>query len=202
MKKFFCNNPFNAPKAVNRFVIFTTATVIIWLLSLITVFAGNNDPALSAKAKEWLEKKNENNFLENQGQMMDMKGNPIPFVLFKAGAPGLNLWITETGITMQTLRLRKEPIPENELTERDKAKRFGKPKTKKYFDWERIDVELKGANIQKENIIKEGAGQTNFNSFYSHCPEGIYGVKEYEKITIKEVYPGIDWVWYSHPQKG
>ncbi|MBI2282036.1 MAG: gliding motility-associated C-terminal domain-containing protein [Bacteroidetes bacterium] len=208
MNPFFYNKP-KQSKQVNRFMLTVTVVTAILMLSVITVRAnnngtGNNDPALSAKAKEWLEKKNENNFLENQGQMMDMKGIPVPFVLFKAGAPGLNLWITETGTIMQTLHLRREPIPENELTERDKekTKKTGKPKTKKYFDWERIDVELKGANIQKENIIKEGASTTDFNFFYGHCPDGIYGAKEYEKITIKEVYPGIDWVWYSHPQKG
>ena len=29
-------------------------------------------------------------FLENKGQMMDMAGNPVPFVLFKVEAPGVN----------------------------------------------------------------------------------------------------------------
>ncbi|MEM4326450.1 MAG: SBBP repeat-containing protein, partial [Candidatus Pacearchaeota archaeon] len=75
-------------------------------------------------------------------------------------------------------------------------------KTKKFVDWERIEIELKGASIKKENIFKENPQQGHFNFFYPHCPDGIYEVKQYEKITIKDVYPGIDWVWYSHPQKG
>jgi gliding motility-associated-like protein len=69
-------------------------------------------------------------------------------------------------------------------------------------EWARIDMALKGANIKKENIVKEYPLQTNFNFFYPHCSDGIYGVKEYEKITIKDVYPGIDWVFYNSNEKG
>src|SRR6185436_13224026 len=36
-----------------------------------------------------------------------------------------------------------------------------------------------------------------FNYFYPNCPEGIYNVRGFQKITIKEIYPGIDWVLYG-----
>ncbi len=39
------------------------------------------------------------------------------------------------------------------------------------------------------------------NFFYPHCPEGIYGVKSYHQVKIKEVYPNIDWVLYIN-EKG
>lgn len=156
----------------------------------------NKDTDSQELAAQWIGTHSEKGFIENRGQMMDMNGEPAPFVLFKTEAPGLNLWITESGMVMQTLRLRKELIPESELTDSDKLEinRTGKPKTKKFRDWERIDLELKGATVKRENIIKEGEGRTDFNFFYGHCPDGIYGVKEYEKITIKNVYPNIDWV--------
>ena len=38
-------------------------------------------------------------FLENKGQMMDVNNKPVPFVLFKAEAQGVNVYITEKGLT-------------------------------------------------------------------------------------------------------
>ena len=142
---------------------------------------------IKAKESEWLSSKNEKGFLENCGQMADVQGNPVSFVLFKTESNGFNFWITETGFTLQTLNWKEEEaISENERTQPEEQ----------YLAWERIDVELKGANIKKENVVKEKAVQGYFNYFYPHCSDGIYKVKEYEKITIKEIYSGIDWVFY------
>ena len=38
-------------------------------------------------------------FIENKGQMVDMNSRPVPFVLFKAEAPGMSVYITEKGLT-------------------------------------------------------------------------------------------------------
>ncbi len=153
---------------------------------------------LKTKSKEWINRYNEKGYLENKGQMMDIEGKPAPFVLFKTEMPNANLWITKYGITLQTLK-----IEEDEKKEREKRKDIPdieEEKIKVY--WERMDIELKGANIQKENIIKEEPMQGYFNFFYPHCSDGIYGVKEYRKIIIKNVYPNIDWVWYQDKEKG
>lgn len=133
--------------------------------------AGNTNSTADKEAL-WLQAQGQRGFLENKGQMADMEGKPVPFVLFQAEAPGLNLWITEKGITLQTLQWRKEAIPENKLNdwEREEAQREGKPKTKKYLDWERIDVELKGASLKKENIVKESPQQGHNNYFLGHLP--------------------------------
>jgi hypothetical protein len=42
------------------------------------------------QVKEWLSTSSEKGFIENRGQMKDNEGNPIPFVLFKSEAPGIN----------------------------------------------------------------------------------------------------------------
>ena len=177
---------------------------LILLFSVTIAFAGNNNADLEHQTRQWLDKNNESGFLENRGQMRDNEGNAVPQILFKAEAPNLNIWVTKNGLVMQTLTLRKEPLTEKELEEWEAqgGENSGRKKTKKFFDWERIDIELKGADIQKENIFTEYANLTNFNYFYPNNPDGIYGVKEHEKITIKEVYPGIDWVLYRNKDKG
>ncbi len=53
----------------------------------------NKDAALKERAAKWLSTKNEKGFLENRGQMMDIKGNPMPNVLFKTEAPPPGFWV-------------------------------------------------------------------------------------------------------------
>lgn len=144
-------------------------------------------------------------FLENKGQMYDMGGKPMDFALFKIETPGLDFYITEYGATYLFKEYKKEPVPQNELTEKEKMEieQGGKENTKKKLYWERVDLILEGASIKKENIVKEyesEQGHTNF--FYAHCPQGISGVKEYGKITIKDIYPKIDWVFYNSSKDG
>ena len=126
--------------------------------------------------------------------MTDMDGKPVPFVLFRTEAPGLNIWLTEQGLVIQTLKTEEEHEARGPETE-EKKMREGKDE-KREIRWERIDIELKGAGIKKSNIVKEQATQGHSNYFFPHCPDGLYDVKEYEKVTIKEAYPGIDWVLY------
>ncbi|RME14791.1 MAG: hypothetical protein D6799_06735, partial [Bacteroidetes bacterium] len=166
--------------------------------------AGNepDKAALKEKAGQWISTANEKGFLENRGQMMDMKGNPVPFVLFKTEAPGVNIWITEKGLTIQTLKIEEEGERERKREHKGRENGMDKEEEEIKVYWERVDVELKGAVIKKENIVREGAVQGHFNYFYPHCPDGIYGVKEYERIRIKEVYPKIDWVLYRTKEGG
>ena len=135
-------------------------------------------------------------FIENKGQIVDVNSRPVPFVLFKAETPGMNLYITEKGLTYVFVQRQKKegympksssvtPIDEHLKTE---------------MAW--FNVHLNGAKIQRENIVKEVESKEHFNYFFGHCQHGIYEVHHYEKITIKEVYPGIDWVFYSSQKSG
>src|SRR5207249_2574255 len=73
--------------------------------------------------------------------------------------------------------------------------------TKKLHQY-RIDADLEGADIRKENIeLLETNGDYHKNYFYPHCPNGIYDVQEFKKIRIRNIYPGINWVLYLN-EKG
>ncbi|NOQ72100.1 MAG: T9SS type B sorting domain-containing protein [Crocinitomix sp.] len=123
-------------------------------------------------------------FEENKNQFYDTQNNPVPFVLFKAETRNVDLYVTETGLTYV---FREHANVENT----------------KDLNWERIDLALVDAKIKRENIVKElpaSSGPSNF--FYGHCPDGIFDVHQYGKITIKEVYPNIDWVLYNTKENG
>jgi gliding motility-associated-like protein len=135
-------------------------------------------------------------FIENKGQIVDVNARPVPFVLFKAEAPGMNLYITEKGLTYVFVKHLKK---EGQKQEINPATSFHE-QLKTEMAW--FNVHLDGAKIQRENIIKEVESQEHFNYFYGHCPQGIVEVNQYDKITIREVYPGIDWVFYNSQTGG
>ncbi|MBI2269499.1 MAG: SBBP repeat-containing protein [Bacteroidetes bacterium] len=172
------------------------ATPLIYLLFIIgNLFAGNNkitDPQIKARVSRWMAHEGTIGFEENKGQMADMDGKPLPYVFFKISAPGITMYITEKGITYMFSKANEELKNEKESREEENLK----------MQYCRIDMDFKGATILKKNIIKENPLVTNFNFFYSHCPQGIYGVKQFEKITIKDIYSGIDWKIYNSSDKG
>ena len=58
--------------------------------------------------------------------------------------------------------------------------------------YSRIDYELIGGNIKKENIILEDEIENYHENFYlPYAPNGILFVKLYRKVIIKDVYPGL-----------
>lgn len=148
-------------------------------------------------------------FVENKGQMTDMAGTPIPFVLFKAESPGMNVYITEKGLTYIFYKYAEGDESEREREEKNQKFPFNvkqpseaEDKEDNALKWERIDMELKGALIRKENVFKEGASYEFSQYFLAHCPEGITDVHSFKKITIKNIYPNIDWLIYNAEGKG
>ena len=135
-------------------------------------------------------------FLENMGQMTDTDHKPVPFVLFKVSAPGMDVYLTEKGLTYVFVKIE-------EGHEKDRSiMQTGQEKKEKKIEMSWVNLHLSGASIKRDNIIKTGESVQDFNYFYGHCPDGIYGVKEYEGITVKDVYPGIDWVLYGSNKTG
>ena len=170
------------------------------------------DAETQEKARQWLQAQPVR-FLENKGQMTDMGENPVPFVLFKAEAPGLDMYITEKGLTY--VFISRSPSPDLSPDGRGEGQYENAPSTYNEQEpspphmgemegasWSRIDMDLPGASIKKENIIKEGMSKSFFQYFFSHCPDGITDVRTYQKVTIKDIYPGIDWVFYNSSKEG
>ena len=179
-------------------------TIIIVILFLLTntLFATRTkvDKAKEAQAKAWA-KNQQLEFIENKGQFTNTDGKPADNVLFKASYGNCDIYITDNGLSYVFVKIEEKDDDKDEI--KDKKPRFGigndddENKIPSYY---RLDMDLVGATIDKTNIIKEDESkQGHYNYFYPHCPEGIYDVKGYGKITIKNIYKGIDWVIYTNP---
>jgi len=185
-------------------------TFLSLLLLSISLMAANKpaDKNREAKAREFL-----NNqpleFIENKGQFTDTDGKAADNVLFKTSFGNCDIYITDKGLSYVFVKTeveqseipRAERIGNGRQKFGDRSSAFGereKEENRKH-SYYRLDMDLVGANIEKSNIIKEDESkQGHFNYFYPHCPEGIYDVKAYGKITIKNIYKGIDWVIYTN----
>lgn len=129
-------------------------------------------------------------FISNEGQIVTDRNAPADMVQFKADVPGLEFYITDAGISYVFVHHNRD--------EYDPAL-GGHPNLNfvPTTDFARVDMNLVGANINKETALTEEPDQGVYNYYYAHIPEGRTGVKAYHRLTYKNVYPGIDWVIYS-----
>jgi len=158
---------------------------------------GSNDSALHAKAAQWMNNAAGLRFLENKGQMMDMQRKPVPNVLYEASGGGMDVYITTSGLSYMFVKFEKHK-KKNSSTLQFKFKQHNDSITETYC---RADMQLAGASIKKENIVQEGESTDRSDYYYGGiCPNGILNVHSYEKVTIKNIYPGIDWVLHTGKQ--
>jgi hypothetical protein len=144
-----------------------TFIIIIMLLLAVKTFAQNISSYDFSVVKEWINasEKSYLGFSSNRGQI-----NKEALIYSKG--PGFNIYLTEKGLSFVMFSFEKENIKV----------------------W-RIDYDLIGGNIKKENITFEDEIENYYENYYTqYAPDGILFVKLYRKVIIKEVYPGIDWI--------
>ena len=131
-------------------------------------------------------------FTENKGQVADLNGQLRPDILFTAQSDGVKLFLTATGIHYQFRRDFKNQSNGNASHDLATAPFPDETDSTEFY---RLDVTLQGANPNPK-IMKDGVGVDVEHFFLAHCPDGIFGVKNYDRITFENVYPNIDWVLY------
>ncbi|MCD4747018.1 MAG: SBBP repeat-containing protein [Bacteroidales bacterium] len=130
-------------------------------------------------------------FIENLGQITDSKGNTRPDILFHTRSQGVDMYITNTGISY-VFRKTEGDVGKSMDLPNDNVEQ---PKTSIY----RLDMELVGIN-KDHKIKKELAIEQQFNYFTPEHSNGI-SPKGYKKTTIENVYDGIDLVYYAKEGK-
>jgi PKD repeat protein len=141
-----------------------------------SLIAQGNIPTRSASPGEAL------TFTPNRGQAVDVTGKALPNFTFYGRTRGALFGFSQDGITFHL----EHSVPS----------RCGE----KIKTVETIGVKFEGPNPQaKWEGVNPLPGVKNF--FYAHCPEGILGVPEFASIVCKDLWPGIDAVYYSSNDK-
>ena len=134
-------------------------------------------------------------FIENLGQIRDSKGKKRPDVLFLTRSQGVNMYITSTGITY-VFRKTEGDIKDRDNIKDAMPKSDGRQvKTSLY----RLDMEFVGMN-KNIKVKKELAVEQQFNYYTPEYTNGI-SPRAYKKITIENIYDGIDLVYYEKEGK-
>lgn len=112
-------------------------------------------------------------FEENLGQIVDENNDPVSSIYYRINLNNYAIFIHEKGVSF----ILYDKADDNSI-------RFA-----------RFDIEPVGGMIKKNQIESSHPilGYTNY--YLAHCPEGILYVKSYQYIKIKDLYPGIDWLW-------
>src|SRR5436853_7062862 len=61
-------------------------------------------------------------FLENKGQITDVSGKPVPFVLYESSFNGMKIYITEKGLTYVFTKIADDVKARDKSTEKTIAK--------------------------------------------------------------------------------
>jgi len=130
-------------------------------------------------------------FIENLGQIRDSKGKKRPDILFLTRSQGVDMYITNSGITY-VFRKTEGDVRESGAIRKDNVE---KPKTSYY----RLDMEFVGMN-KIIKIKKELAVEQQFNHYTPEYPNGV-SPKGYKRITIENLYDGIDLAYYEKEGK-
>ncbi|MXN91934.1 hypothetical protein GR160_11935, partial [Flavobacterium sp. Sd200] len=167
------------------------------LLSLFSLLIGIGCYAQQPSPETYNNKMQQQNllFMENMGQVVNAKGTPQTDVLFTAKSNGAQLWLTATGISYQ---FNKTDYPAG-YNLHDKTANLAKLQelqAQAKHSSHRFTVQLVGSNPHPK-VVKQKQSEYFENYYLAHCPQGITGVKAFEQVTYKNVYPNIDWVIYS-----
>ncbi|MBC8343285.1 MAG: SBBP repeat-containing protein, partial [Bacteroidetes bacterium] len=140
-------------------------------------------------------------FIENKGQIHDQDYKPNPTVKYLLILNnGLNVQLKDNSFSYDTYifeRTKKEKEEEEPDILRhpfDSVDNYDNT-----YHFHRIDIELLNANPNPE-IIAEGASGDYLNYYNAVTPEeGATGIRSYQKVTYKDMYPGIDLEFVAKP---
>ncbi len=128
-------------------------------------------------------------FVPNNGQFSYSDGSYAEEVLAKTSIANADVYITKKGLVYIFREM------EEEEDERDSKKADSYHEEK----WRAMEVDMLSANISAANLIYDSPLEGMYFNYYSgRNPNGVKNVKRFEQITVKEIYPGIDWILYAN----
>lgn len=134
-------------------------------------------------------------FLENKGQVVDQNGNRREDILYLFEQDGFTLALGRDFFSYQLC------IPELTSGSAQSSDYFeeGNNGENRLLKFERTDVKLLNA---EKNIKIEASGPFSDTRNYYNANGSFNEIHSYHRIAYKNVYPGIDLIFYTIPQKG
>ena len=135
--------------------------------------------------------------IENKGQIIDQNNKPNPAVKYLLNMPGLNVQLKQNSFSYDAFIVDTDKKKQSEDAS---SPLQNLPEQDNYtMRFHRIDIEFIGANASPQ-IIAEEAANDYINYYTTGTTEtGATHVKHYGKVSYKNLYPGIDLVFYSRP---
>ena len=126
--------------------------------------------------------------LENKGQLSNTDGSSADNVLYYMITPNMNFYITNSGVTyvFKGHFFKEDSSSVNSINLLKDKEQITK--------WHRVDVDLVDAKIEKSSINQKNLNTEHVVNYYNHLmPDGVGDLIPLENVTLKDVYPGIDW---------
>lgn len=128
-------------------------------------------------------------FTPNEGQIIDMEGHLCPDVLYKRTGSGADVYLRKKGISYVYFNNEVKTAKASDKQNQD----AGKTNCTLY----RVDMDFAGCNSSIITVNEDSeAGYNNY--YYAHCPNGVLNVKQYNKVTFKNIYNNVDVVYYGN----
>ncbi len=126
-------------------------------------------------------------FTENRGQIIGTDGRLMPNVHFVHFTPKLDLYLTNSGFSYVFKKNKADDTTTGGTSIIDSAG---------LIELYRMDMRLEDFNENCKIIAESPLGYSS-NYYYPHCPDGITGVRTYQRVTYSNVYDNIDMVCYG-----
>ena len=138
-------------------------------------------------------------FTENKGQVIDDDDNLRPDILYTLNTGnGVKAYLSKKGVSYAWIQIEKNVDGDRaENLENNIKKEKFKELENTIVNTYHMDMELIGSNENTE-VVAEEMNENYFNYYLSHCPNGITHVRNYNKVTYKNIYNNIDLVFYPN----
>ncbi|MFT6814988.1 MAG: PKD repeat protein [Sphingobacteriales bacterium] len=162
-------------------------TLLLVVIQTITMY-GNDDLLRKLAANQ------ASAFIENKGQL-NHQHEDLENVYFYLNAMPFSMYVTNEGLSYYFQKIgtvNKIPLTADNST----------IVKEKHVKFERIDMFLDGANIDPNNIFASHEKPYVNNYIIGREVETYMGVKLFQKIEVKSIYEGIDWIIYISEEDG
>jgi hypothetical protein len=132
-------------------------------------------------------------FEENKGQVKDQDWQPRPDILYYGQSEGMNFFVRNNGISYQLQHVDSWMLGDDRIEGQDDLiTRHVPDQTTTY----RVDINWINAQYPQIQVQGLNPGYNNYYNVPDNVAPALH-VNQYEKLTLKSLWPGVDMEYYS-----